>query len=195
MAKPVRRALEETAELLGSLGHRVIHRDPPTRAAYFHATPRFLRGISDDVEQLARPNRLERRSRQMARLGRMVSAGLMRRGEETIAGRSPALADFFRDTDVLLTPSIPLLPLAVGAYEGCGWARTANGNAAYSHFTAPWNATGQPGVAVPAGFTDDGLPLSVQLVGRAHDEATLISLAAQLEAERPWADRRPAIAA
>jgi amidase len=46
---------------------------------------------------------------------------------------------------------------------------------------------------VPAGFTEDGLPLSVQLVGRPNDEATLLSLAAQLEAERPWADRRPPV--
>jgi amidase len=54
-----------------------------------------------------------------------------------------------------------------------------------------WNYTGQPAAAVPAGFTADGLPLSVQLVGRPNDEATLLSLAAQIEAERPWADRLP----
>ena len=47
--------------------------------------------------------------------------------------------------------------------------------------------------SIPAGFTDEGLPLSVQLVGRPDDEATLISLAAQLEAERPWAERRPPV--
>jgi amidase len=55
----------------------------------------------------------------------------------------------------------------------------------------PWNITGQPAGAVPAGFTSDGLPLSVQIVGRPNDEATLLSLAAQIEAERPWADTRP----
>ena len=44
---------------------------------------------------------------------------------------------------------------------------------------------------MPAGFAEDGLPLAVQLIGRPADEATLLSLAAQLEAERPWADRRP----
>jgi amidase len=44
---------------------------------------------------------------------------------------------------------------------------------------------------VPAGFTDDGLPLAVQLVGRRNDEHTLLSLSAQIERERPWADRRP----
>jgi amidase len=46
---------------------------------------------------------------------------------------------------------------------------------------------------VPAGFTDDGLPLAVQLVGRPRDEATLLALAAQIEAARPWADRRPPV--
>jgi len=44
---------------------------------------------------------------------------------------------------------------------------------------------------VPAGFDGQGLPLSVQLVGHASDEATLLSLAAELEAERPWAEHRP----
>ena len=48
---------------------------------------------------------------------------------------------------------------------------------------------------MPAGFDDDGLPLGVQLVGRRDGEATLLSLAAQLEQARPWADRRPPIAA
>ncbi len=47
--------------------------------------------------------------------------------------------------------------------------------------------------AVPAGFDRDRLPLSVQFVGRPNDEATLLSLAAQVEAERPWADRRPPV--
>ena len=61
----------------------------------------------------------------------------------------------------------------------------------------PWygvfNATGQPAASVPAGFDADGLPLAVQLVGRPDDEATLLSLAAQLEGERPWPDRRPPV--
>jgi amidase len=61
-------------------------------------------------------------------------------------------------------------------------------------FTGVWNATGQPAAAVPAGFTDDGLPLSVQLVGRPNDEATLISLAAEIEAERPWGEEIPVFA-
>jgi amidase len=68
---------------------------------------------------------------------------------------------------------------------------TINGVGRYVPFTSPWNVTGQPAAAVPAGFSERGLPLSVQLVGRPGDETTLLSLAAELEAERPWTDRRP----
>jgi amidase len=60
-------------------------------------------------------------------------------------------------------------------------------------FTGVWNYTGQPAAAIPAGFTADGLPLSIQLVGRPGDEATLLSLAAQIEAARPWAGRTPPV--
>ena len=48
-------------------------------------------------------------------------------------------------------------------------------------------------MAVPFGFAADGMPLSVQVIGRPGDEATLLSLAAQIEVERPWADALPPI--
>jgi amidase len=61
-------------------------------------------------------------------------------------------------------------------------------------FSPIWNHTGQPAASVPAGFTEEELPLAVQLVGRPGDEATLLSLAAQMEAKRPWADKFPPLA-
>jgi amidase len=60
-------------------------------------------------------------------------------------------------------------------------------------FNAIFNATGQPAAAVPWGLDDNNLPLSVQLVGRPSEEATLLSLSTQIEAARPWADRRPPV--
>jgi amidase len=59
-------------------------------------------------------------------------------------------------------------------------------------YNAPWNLTGQPAASVPAGFGADGLPRGVQIVGRPGAETTLLSLSAQIEAERPWVEHRPA---
>ena len=82
-------------------------------------------------------------------------------------------------------------PIPIGAYEGRGALWSFNGYARWVAYTAAFNHTGQPAASVPAGFTGDGFPLAVQLVGRPGDEATLLSLAAQIEAEQPWADRTP----
>ena len=56
---------------------------------------------------------------------------------------------------------------------------------------AHWNVTGQPACSVPAGFDPQGMPRAVQLIARPGEETTLLALAAQIEAERPWAQERP----
>ena len=61
----------------------------------------------------------------------------------------------------------------------------------FTPFTPIFNLTGQPAVTIPAGFGSDGLPLSVQLVGRPGAEDTLYALAGQIESARPWNEHRP----
>ena len=61
----------------------------------------------------------------------------------------------------------------------------------FTPYTPMFNLTGQPAITIPAGVGSDGLPLSVQLVGRHGAEDVLYSLAGQIEAAEPWADRRP----
>jgi amidase len=56
-----------------------------------------------------------------------------------------------------------------------------------------FNVTGQPAAVVPWGVDGRGVPMSVQLVGKPFDEATLLSLAAQIEQARPWAQRHPPV--
>jgi amidase len=92
-----------------------------------------------------------------------------------------------------MTPVVSTPPFPTGRWEGRGWVWTLTGNAPVIPFTSVWNQTGQPAASVPAGFTRDGLPLAVQLVGRPGDEATLLSLASQLERERRWTERRPPV--
>jgi aspartyl-tRNA(Asn)/glutamyl-tRNA(Gln) amidotransferase subunit A len=60
-------------------------------------------------------------------------------------------------------------------------------------FTYPFNLTGQPAISVPAGWTDDGLPIGLQIVGQRHADHTVLAAAAVFEAAFPWTDRRPPV--
>ncbi len=187
-----REAVEATAELLRSLGHEVAEREIDYGwAAWQTLLARYLRGIHDDGRAMAHPQRLEPRTRAMVRLGALVLPPMLARAraaEQAIAARVNAI---FEHADVALLPGPCGPPFRVGQFQGRGalWTLTAVG--ARVPYYGIFNVTGQPAASVPAGFDAEGLPLAVQLVGRPGDEATLLSLAAQIEGARPWADSRP----
>jgi amidase len=186
------RALAQTGELLRSLGHEVSERDPDYGPGAIPALlVRYLRGIHDDAGAMAHPERLERRSRGMARLGALIPPALLERALQGEAEFSRRVNRLLEDHDVLLTPATATPPPRIGQLNGRGALWTLNAVASMVPFNGVWNVTGQPAASVPAGFGADGLPRGVQLVGRANDEATLLSLTAQIEAERPWAQQRP----
>jgi amidase len=99
---------------------------------------------------------------------------------------------FWDDYDLLLTPTLAMPPVPVGWIheEEDPWAQLIRCGM-FVPFTPPFNITGQPAVSVPLFWSAEGLPIGVQLAGRPADEATLIRVSSQLEAARPWADRRP----
>lgn len=188
-----RAALDETAELLRGLGHEVeeceVEHGPLAPPLEFTAI--YLRSVHEEAATFARPRNLERRIRSLARLGGMLPPGA---ADWAVARKAAYAARVNRplaDHDVLLTPVTPAPPPKIGAYEGLGWLRTTMYAAATVAYAAPWNYTGQPACSVPAGFGEGGLPRSVQLIGRPSDEATLVALAAQIEAARPWTRDRP----
>jgi amidase len=92
---------------------------------------------------------------------------------------------------VVITPGTATGPSKVGAYQRRGAISTLMLVAQRVPFQAMFNVTGQPAAVVPWDQDGDGLPTSIQLVGKSFDEATLLSLAAQIEQARPWAQRRP----
>ena len=183
------------SELLRSLGHTVERRDPSYGVPLPLFLPRWLRGIHDDAARLPHRRRLERRIRRLAQAGALFSLDAVARCRAREAGYTARVGQVFEDFDVLMTPTIPELPWPLLRYEGLGPFVATNLVAAVASFTTVWNVTGQPAASVPAGFDDNGLPRAVQLIGRPHDETTLLSLAGQIEAERPWTERRPAVAA
>jgi amidase len=187
----VRGAVEETVEHLAALGHEVTRRNPRYGSVGNGVSPRYLCGIQDDVEATPNAERLEDRTRGMARLGSRIPRRSLRKAIERQDKIAAKINAIFDECDVLVTPVVGRPPVEVGKWEQAGALRVLLGMSRTYPFTGVWNYTGQPAAAVPAGFTEDGLPLSVQLVGRPSDEATLISIAAQLEAERGWPERRP----
>jgi amidase len=164
---------------------------PPS--LYANYLPRFLRGISDDADAMAHPERLERRTRSIARLGSFFSDRTMASLRTAETGLDTRIQAIFDDVDVVITPGTAAGPSRIGAYQRRGGVSTLLLVGQRVPYQQVWNLTGQPAAVVPWDFDDDGLPMSVQLVGRPYDEATLLSLSAQIEAARPWAHRRPPV--
>jgi amidase len=190
-----RAAVAEAGTLLRDLGHDVVERDPdvPASAVSGHALPRYFRGVYDDVAALPHPERLDRRTRAFARIGGLFTERRMAAIRAAEGDLSARLQSIFDDVDVLVTPGTATGPSRIGAYARRGAISTLTLVAARVPFQAMFNVTGQPAAVVPWGFDDDGIPTSIQMVGRPFDEATLLSLGAQIERAHPWAGRRPPI--
>jgi amidase len=187
----VRRVADETAGRLRSLGHEVEPSDPPY-PLMSPATTRYLAGIAQDAdERVERPDRLQRRTRGFARMGNAIPRPVLDwalREDDT-----EPMRPFFERHDVLLMPVAAVPPVRAGQWEGLGAVRTFLGMVQAYPFALEWNLTGQPSISVPAGRSDDGLPIGMQLVGRHGEEASLLALAAQLEGELRWTEHRPPV--
>jgi amidase len=155
----------------------------------------WLRGIYDESLTVPDRSKLEKLSRQMAGGGRLLVSD--RRRDKLLAKRAATTArilGLWDEVDVLLTPGLAVTAIAAEGGYGRPAPLAIDKAGRFTPFTAPFNLTGQPAISLPAGFGSDGLPLSVQLVGRPGAEDTLYSLAGQIEAARPWAEHRPNLA-
>jgi amidase len=195
VGKAQRAAVDEAGALLRELGHEVIERDPdyPPSGVYGQALPRYFRGVYDDANALPHSERLDARTRAFARIGGLLSEKRMSsiRGAESIAAER--IQSIYDDVDVVITPGTALGPSRIGAYQRRGAISTLTLVAARVPFQALFNVTGQPAAVVPWDLDGKGVPTSIQLVGKPFDEATLLSLAAQIEQARPWTQRRPPV--
>jgi Asp-tRNA(Asn)/Glu-tRNA(Gln) amidotransferase A subunit family amidase len=98
---------------------------------------------------------------------------------------------FLERFDLLLTPTAAVPPFPLGAGVPREIAGQEVSRLGWMPFTYPFNLTGQPAASVPAGWTEDGVPVGLQIVGRRHADRTVLAAAAAFEAACPWRDRRP----
>jgi amidase len=98
---------------------------------------------------------------------------------------------FLERFDLLLTPTVAVPPFPVGARPPRSIAGEAVSVLGWMPFTYPFNLTGQPAASVPVGFTEDGLPVGLQIVGQRHADHVVLAASAACEAARPWGDHHP----
>jgi len=137
-----------------------------------------------------------------AEAGRAVSAAAYLEAVESLRAWSRRMAEWWepdgstaRSTagfDLLLTPTMANPPAPLGEIRGDDADGAIFAATPYAAFTVPFNVTGQPAMSMPLSWSD-GLPIGVQLVAATGREDLLLRVAAQLEAARPWSDRRPPV--
>jgi amidase len=193
VSEEVKRTVADAVETLRSLGHEVSPRDPNWGSIGDTISARFLKGVAETVEEVPHPERLESRTRGFGRLGKILPEALYEKAMARRPAEQARVNAIFDSVDVLVMPVMGGTALPIRRWEGKGALQTVLGMSRFYPYCVPWNHLGNPAMSVPFGFGADEMPLAVQIIGRPGEEATLLSLAAQIEAERPWADKRPPI--
>jgi amidase len=185
------RAAMAAAEILTGVGHDVREESPP-----WHEPSLFDLFLTvwqvgptlHPVDETA----MTSLNRGLVESARATSAAEYARAVGQLQALARRIVAFWADVDVVLTPTLALPPVPIGWQEAVtGSSEQLRRNTEFTPFTAVANLTGQPAMSLPLYWSDDGLPIGVQTIGPPAGDALLLQLAAQVEAVRPWADRRP----
>lgn len=180
-------ALDAVAGRLADLGHTVVDGNPDygLRMSWSFLA-RSTAGLVEWAERVGTDVVLDPRTRANIQMGRLLSQSALRRARSDEKAARQRVASIFTAVDVVLAPTTAQPPPAVDRFDNLGSMATDRAIIAACPVTWPWNVLGWPSINMPAGFTADGLPIGVQLMGPANSEPVLVSLAAELEAVSDW---------
>jgi amidase/6-aminohexanoate-cyclic-dimer hydrolase len=196
-------AVLDAAQLCDSLGHNVEETSPSydaqslSAASYGIIGPHIVATLREIEARLGRPideDELEDITRMMRDASQTQTASEYVDAQRSMHRLTRELAPFWQTHDVYLTPTLgqPPQPHDSLLYrEGMDYLEYGTRMATYVPFTTLANITGQPSMSVPLFWNDEQIPVGVMCTGAYGAEATLYSLAGQLEAARPWSERRP----
>ena len=200
----VEAALHATVETLRALGHEMVEQGlgidyralyevmGPIGGANFAAN--MLR-IVHDMGRMPEEDELEPLTWAIYRRGREISGETVLWNMARLRLINRQILALFETFDVYLTPVMGTPPPLIGHIDPVNLKpKEVNRRQGVAFpYTPPFNVTGQPSMSVPLAWSAAGLPIGMMFSGRYADEATLFRLAAQLEKEVPWKDRRPGI--
>ena len=195
----VRRLTEAAARRFQNLGCHLEARDPGWPDPHeFHKVIYEVSVAARQIDRAAEhPDWIEPSLMAMIENGRRVSAIDHSKALMARSAFYDQVRRFFESCDLLLTPQMPVGAWSAepAAHQGPPTIEGRPTPTLFHHlpFTFPFNLTGQPAATVPCGFTGEGLPVGLQIVGRWHDDATVLRAAAGFEALQPWAARRPSL--
>ncbi len=200
----IQAALERTVDMLKQLGHELVPRglgiDYRTlyQAQGAVSASNFAAGMGRLIAKKGRepePDELEPLTWAAMKSGRKITGDQAMWGWQTLRLLNRKILTTFEEFDVYLSPVMGMPPPEIGYVDPVHLEpREVNKRQGKVFpFTPPFNFTGQPSLSLPLWLSDGGLPIGMMFTGRYADEATLFRLAAQLEKEQPWKDRRPKV--
>jgi amidase len=182
-------AVKTTAKLLETLGHRVEPADVDL-TGLGHLFRVMVEAESAAIEIKDSAEFSDPYSRWCYEKGAKRLATEYIRATEEMFKRSREIITASLKWDCMLAPTVTLTPQPLDTFLAVT-ERVAEDDLAYIPFTYPFNITGQPGISLPLGWSNEGLPIGVQLVGKPFGERTIIALGTEIERAVPWAARYP----
>ncbi|MGA7933899.1 MAG: amidase [Kovacikia sp.] len=184
-----RQAVLDTATLLEALGHSIEPISFPDLTELIDPFTTIMQTVLDEarIPEFV----LDKVNRWLRFRARFSTCGNYLRAVAKMQSISRRIVESFDPIDVLLLPTYLHPTIRIGEWADLSAKQTLEAITRWIAPCPPFNATGQPAIALPAGFTPNGLPLGIQLVGRPAAESTLLALAAQIEAAKPWYHHHP----
>lgn len=187
-------ATQTVGEQLELLGHTVVKGNPDYGVRLsWDFLARSTAGLREWEERLGDEVAWDPRTLANFRTGHVLGQAILRSARRHEAADQRRVGSIFDIVDVVLAPTTAQPPPQARAFDKLSGIQTDRAMIAACPGAWPWNVLGWPAISVPAGFTSDGLPIGVQLMGPANSEGMLISLAAELEALSGWATKQPKV--
>lgn len=185
-------AARDAAELLASLGHEVEEATPDWGGLDLTEDFKPVWQTAPTLYPIRDSSVLSPLNQAFLQSALETSSSAYAAAVSRLQLKARRITSFWSSYDLLLTPTLALPPAPVGweTEPDDPWQQFERA-ARFTPFTAAFNVTGQPAMSLPLHWSEDGLPIGVQLVGPPLGDALLLRVAAQLETARPWADRRP----